>query len=298
MVIAGVDRSYITQTSNIATANQPPADTVILLHDYNSSGQQFFDSSQIAASFGIRQMRVIAPDAIDGLFNSGSNPNSTVDDVAFLNALIARYHAPQARLVVLGIGTGASMAARFATRSAYPLDGVGMVAGFMFDSTRLDTNLPDASTQSAAAAETTSFNQSLLNQAPLSQAPLRQAPPRKSVILYGEADPLAPAVARNITLNDGRELAVPGMQKTVNLWGQWLRCSTSLSAVSYQIISQKNNIGCGNNSQFIELSIKNFGHYWAMPIPAEPPATDTFGPYLNKLNTTQLMLNTLLGAVE
>jgi len=268
LVIEGIERTYITHTSVMQTVDQVHTDTVILLHDYNSTGQQFFETSQIASSLAVRPIRVIAPNALNTLFNSGSNPKETVDDVAFLNALIAQYHEPEGRIVVLGIGSGASMAVRFATQTHYQLHGVGIVAGFMFETATLDDELSDAT------------------------------PPLKSVILYGEADPLAPIKASQIDVTDTHQLSVPGMQDSINRWGKWLNCSTSLSAVSYKIISQKNQIGCKNNSQFIQLSIKNFGHYWAMPTTVEPPAVEKFGPYLNKLDTTDLMLNTFFGKVE
>lgn len=275
LVVEGIKRTYITHASATKSAisdTKAPTDTVMLLHDYNSTGQQFYDTSQIASYLELRQMRVIAPNAFNGRFNNGSNNNTkeeeSVNDVAFLDALIAQHHDSEGRIVVLGIGTGASMAARFATQTDYQLHGVGIVAGFMFDTVATDKSLKNS------------------------------VPPAKTIILYGEADSLAPIGPANIALTDTQQLSIPGMHATTSRWGQWLKCSTSLSAVSYKIISQKNKIGCRNNSQFIELSIKNFGHYWAMPTTAEPPATEKFGPYLNKLNTTELMLNTFLGKVE
>jgi|TARA_B110000967_G_scaffold190858_1_gene215966 poly(3-hydroxybutyrate) depolymerase len=276
--VNGIKRTYITSTANLektsrlasvtspattSSVMQSPIDTVILLHDYNSSGASFFEIAKISASIAKRPIRVIAPDALGAVFNDGSGLSTETDDVAFLNALLEQYHNKEGKIVLLGIGTGASMAIRFAQETPHSLHAVGLVAGYMFNKTPADAK-----------------------------------PPANSIILYGNTDPFAPLQAKQIALSETQVLSVPSIRKTVSDWSRWLNCSTSISGMVEGTLMQKSWIGCQQNSRFTEFTIRNFGHHWAMPSPVQQPDTALNGPYLYRLNTTELMLNTFLGKVE
>lgn len=274
ITVNDIERTYITSVANleatsatisdpISESNKSPVDTVLLLHDYNSNGTSFFETTRISASIAKRPIRVIAPDALGAVFNDGSGLFTDADDVALLNALLDQYHDKDGKVVILGIGTGASMAIRFAQETTYSLHAVGLVAGYMFNKTPVDAS-----------------------------------PPANSIILYGNADPFAPLQAKQIALSETQMLSVPSVRKSVSDWSRWLSCSTSISGMVEGTLMQKSWIGCRRNSRFTEFTIRNFGHHWAMPNPAEQPNTNLYGPYLYRLNTTELMLNTFLGKVE
>ncbi|MDG1206759.1 MAG: hypothetical protein P8N51_15415, partial [Pseudomonadales bacterium] len=114
ITVNDIERTYITSVANleatsatisdpISESNKSPVDTVLLLHDYNSNGTSFFETTRISASIAKRPIRVIAPDALGAVFNDGSGLFTDADDVALLNALLDQYHDKDGKVVILGI---------------------------------------------------------------------------------------------------------------------------------------------------------------------------------------------------
>lgn len=132
--VGGVARTY-----HVHMPPARPRALVIVLHGAGGSGLQAARRSPLSAFIPIanrEQLAVVYPDAIDASWNdcrSDAIAQSDQDDVAFLDALIARMRAATgigARAVFLaGHSNGAIMAFRYAFERADRIGGIATVAG-------------------------------------------------------------------------------------------------------------------------------------------------------------------------
>jgi polyhydroxybutyrate depolymerase len=153
--VGGVNRSFLVSKGRA----EKPRNLVIGLHGYTGNGRQFAYYTALHNAFGSDTM-VVYPNAItpkpgqktgwNAAFCCGSGWKNKVDDVGFLEALIAELRQKHGidpdRVFLVGFSNGAFMAQRFASERPglvrAVVSGAGTIGTTGANGTRLQPNIP------------------------------------------------------------------------------------------------------------------------------------------------------------
>ena len=239
----------------------PATPLLVLLHDYNSNGEEFaFASGLVASGRESDELPfiIVAPNATAGAFNDGTGLADSVDDVLFIDQLIEQMKEDFAsnQVYIAGLGSGANMALRMALESRHELRGITVVAGHIF--------------------------------VPLSD----KKPPQISLFLYGNADPIIPVRGSDVTINN-QLITVPAASTTINRWKSWLNCGTTVTSMVANLVEQQVWTSCRGKAGMVAMKANGLGHYWPRQrVTGESaPEKPGFGPYQYRIDISLIMLD-------
>jgi len=127
-----------TRTFSVAPAGNAPAPLLIVLHGAGGAGPGMAALTGLAERGPARGFACVFPDGWGGVWSDGRTApqlkrRQGIDDVAFLNALVARLVADgvaePGRVFGAGISNGAFMTEHLARHALMPLAGIALVAG-------------------------------------------------------------------------------------------------------------------------------------------------------------------------
>ncbi|MGH7687593.1 MAG: alpha/beta hydrolase family esterase [Candidatus Dormibacteria bacterium] len=138
MTVAGQARTYRLYRPGSVDAHAP-APLVLVLHGNGSTADQMVDTTEFDTNADANGFIAVYPDGVErswnGSFCCEPAPTLGVDDIGFLNMLIAQLEQHYAinthRVFMTGFSSGAIMAFRYACQGSVPLAAIAPVAGTM-----------------------------------------------------------------------------------------------------------------------------------------------------------------------
>lgn len=232
-----------------------PRPLLIALHGLRSDGLQFMADGKLTAYARQFGYVLVAPNAAGIAFTDGSTlGDPAIDDVAFINAVIARVASerPIGEIHVIGFATGASMGFRFAAESGRELAGLGLIGGHPWLS--LENGTPAVPT----------------------------------MIMYGDSDPFNPADGGTL-IYSMRPLRTPAIEFTARRWARQFGCNTTVSA-RIPFARQVGRYDCADGAAVILVIVNEHGHYWpSVPKPGEF-LLERRGPMQTEIEATNMIL--------
>lgn len=130
VVHQGVGRRVIVLRPTVPSA--APAPALLLLHYANGTPEQMANLARISRLAAERGAWIILPEAVNGQWREDPNGLDAVDDVGFLERVLAEvlqsYPIDAERVYVAGMSKGGFMATRMVCQSEFPFAGIALVA--------------------------------------------------------------------------------------------------------------------------------------------------------------------------
>lgn len=263
LVFQDITRSYTIYTPSSYNPNTPTS-VVLAFHGGMGNGQQFADTTGLADLAEQEGFILVAPEAVNGYWNDGrSSPSANIDDVGFIQSLIAELSSlrninPQ-QIFATGHSNGGAFTQRLGLELSDQLAAIATVAG------SLSTDLV-ASTSPKG--------------------------PISVLMINGTADPILPWGGGDLSdFESDQRGVVFSVPDAINYWWQSNQCSPDAYVQSLpdadptdgcqeQKMSYTNGLA---DSSVTLLSIIGGGHSW----PGSTENSVDYGTVCNDFNASQ-----------
>ena len=235
ITVAGQRRSYRVYRPSTLDP-KAPAPLVLILHGNASTGDDMANTTQFDVTADAHGFVAVYPDGIEKSWNGDfccePAPTLGVDDLAFLNALIAQleheYSVDTHRVFMTGFSSGAIMTYRYACQGSVPIAAIAPVAGTML--------LTDA---------------------------CNPKKPTSVLAINGTADGEVPYQGGHLLPGaSATDQVVPSAPSVAARWAQIDKCTPRSSANTRSLVSIGQWSGCTGDATVRLETITGAGHTW------------------------------------
>jgi polyhydroxybutyrate depolymerase len=236
--VGGVARTYVVHVPPQSPAHPP---LVLAFHGHGGDGEGQRRLSNLDAFADRDGFIVVYPDGIDREWNDGRpESNNHADDLAFVDALVARFERENGvdprRVFATGMSNGAVFTMFLACNRSERIAAIAPVAGGM----------------------------------PVADAPsCKPRRPMSVLQINGDADPVMPYAGGEIVIAGARRGRVLSAQATAAFWAQAAGCRSSGTTALAPVnpadgthVAQTAYAGCADGIGVVFYTIQRGGHTW------------------------------------
>lgn len=231
--VGGQTRTYRLLVPDTAEGSAP---VVVVLHDAGGSPESIAEATQFNRAAREHGFAVAYPASVSGTWNAGfccgDAPAEGVDDMAFLDALLAelggKEHVDGERVYFAGVSNGAIMGYRYACQGGTPVAGVASVAGAM------------------------AFEE------------CDPAGPVSVLEIHGTADDVVPVEGGELADFSQASRPVPSAEETAERWADLNGCDEP-TVDSDEPVTTTTWSGCQEEAAVRLIVIEGAGHTWYAP---------------------------------
>ncbi len=143
----GLTRSYLLHIPNAYRHGRTFMPLLFMFHGALGTGSQIFNSSKIRAQSELLKFIVCAPDGIDNRWNSGTGVNADIDDVGFIDQLLAKLKSElplSEKFYISGMSNGGMLTHNLLCQRPGVFAGAASICGPIATNVYVNNNLSSA----------------------------------------------------------------------------------------------------------------------------------------------------------